>query len=52
MVFEVVVMGGVYRKGFVYFRIFGEVIEKVEKVLEFVGFGGIGDRFFCEFFGG
>ncbi|BAD84992.1 ABC-type manganese/zinc transport system, ATPase component [Thermococcus kodakarensis KOD1] len=49
---EVVAMGGVYRKGFVHFRIPGEVIEKAEKVLEFVGLGGIGDRLFRELSGG
>ncbi len=46
-------MGGVYRRGgFVHFRIPREVIEKAEKVLEFVGLGGIGDRLFRELSGG
>jgi zinc/manganese transport system ATP-binding protein len=49
---EVVAMGGIYRRGFVHFKIPPETLEKAEKVLSFVGLGSVGDKLFSELSGG
>ncbi|ASJ13964.1 metal ABC transporter ATP-binding protein [Thermococcus radiotolerans] len=49
---EVVAMGGVYRRGFVHFKIAPEILEKAEEVLNFVGLAGLSGRLFRELSGG
>lgn len=49
---DVVVMGGLYRKGFVHFRIGRKVMERAVEVLDFVGLGDVADRPFSELSGG
>ncbi len=49
---EVVAMGGLYRKGFVHFKVPPEVRKKAEEVLSFVGLGHVRDRLFRELSGG
>lgn len=49
---EVVAMGGIYKRGFVHFKIPPEILEKAESALEFVGLGGVGSRLFRELSGG
>ncbi len=49
---EVVAMGGLYRKGFLHFKIPPEIIEKAEAALEFVGLSEVKDRLFRELSGG
>jgi len=49
---EVVAMGGIYKRGFVHFKIPPEIVEKAEEVLKFVGLGGVGERLFRELSGG
>jgi len=49
---EVVAMGGIYRQGFFHFKIPREVLEKAEKVLDFVGLSGRGETLFRRLSGG
>ncbi|NJE84287.1 metal ABC transporter ATP-binding protein [Thermococcus sp. CX2] len=49
---EVVAMGGIYRKGFVHFKIPKEILQKAEEALGFVGLAHIKDRLFRELSGG
>ncbi|NJE48165.1 metal ABC transporter ATP-binding protein [Thermococcus sp. 9N3] len=49
---EVVAMGGLYRRGFVHFKISEEILRKAEEVLTFVGLGHVKDRLFRELSGG
>ncbi|NJE10420.1 metal ABC transporter ATP-binding protein [Thermococcus sp. MAR1] len=49
---EVVAMGGVYRKGFIHFKIPRGILEKAEEVLNFVGLAGLAGRLFRELSGG
>ncbi|AIU70742.1 ABC transporter [Thermococcus eurythermalis] len=49
---EVVAMGGLYRRGFVHFKIPAEIIQKAEEVLVFVGLDHVKDRLFRELSGG
>ncbi|WP_297458572.1 metal ABC transporter ATP-binding protein [Thermococcus sp.] len=49
---DVVAMGGLYRRGFVHFRIPREILEKAEEVLGFVGLAHVRDRLFRELSGG
>ncbi|KUH34778.1 ABC transporter [Thermococcus celericrescens] len=49
---EVVAMGGVYRRGFVHFKLPPETMEKAREVLGFVGLAEVGDRLFSELSGG
>jgi zinc/manganese transport system ATP-binding protein len=49
---EVVAMGGLYRRGFVHFKIPPEALEKAEEVLGFVGLDGVKDKLFRELSGG
>jgi len=49
---EVVAMGGIYRRGFVHFKIPTEVMKKAEEVLTFVGLGHVKDNLFRELSGG
>ena len=49
---EVVAMGGIYRSGFVHFKIPPEILEKAEDALAFVGLSNVKDRLFRELSGG
>ncbi|NJE02921.1 metal ABC transporter ATP-binding protein [Thermococcus sp. MV11] len=49
---EVVAMGGVYRRGFVHFKLPPEILDKARKVLSFVGLEQVADRLFRELSGG
>ncbi|NJE04608.1 metal ABC transporter ATP-binding protein [Thermococcus sp. M36] len=49
---EVVAMGGIYRKGFVHFKIPKEILQKAEEALGFVGLAHVKDRLFRELSGG
>jgi len=51
-VLEVVAMGGVYRRGFVHFKLPPEIIEKAKRVLGFVGLSGLEEKLFRELSGG
>ncbi|AFL96107.1 ABC type manganese/zinc transporter ATPase [Thermococcus cleftensis] len=49
---EVVAMGGVYRRGFVHFKLPPEILDKAREVLSFVGLEQVADRLFRELSGG
>ncbi|WP_297508876.1 metal ABC transporter ATP-binding protein [Thermococcus sp.] len=49
---EVVAMGGIYRRGFVHFKIPPEVIDRARKALNFVGLGSVENKLFRELSGG
>ncbi|ANF23457.1 metal ABC transporter ATP-binding protein [Thermococcus piezophilus] len=49
---EVVAMGGIYRKGFIHFKIPKEILQKAEEALGFVGLAHVKDKLFRELSGG
>ncbi len=49
---EIVAMGGIYKRGFVHFRIPREILEKAKSLLAFVGLEGVENKLFRELSGG
>ncbi|HDZ36616.1 MAG TPA: metal ABC transporter ATP-binding protein [Thermococcus sp.] len=49
---EVVAMGGIYRRGFIHFKLPPETVEKAKEVLGFVGLGDVSERLFSALSGG